>query len=303
MESASMQAAGGAALAELLRSPRFEVFPSSGIEDEVVEHLSNDVKVTVTSSPKQGIETTVQLSAELARRGFEVVPHVSARLVQDEKHLHDILQGLHDVGVHDIFVIGGDVKEPVGKFAGAFDLLTTMADLGHGFDQIGIAGYPESHPFISDEMTIRAMSEKASLATYIVSQLCFEPRIIDSWVAAVRERGVSLPIYIGLPGVVPRRKLVRLSMKIGVGESARFLRKHGNVVAPLLLRGSYGPGDLIEGLAPHVGDARKIGGFHFFTFNELVRTERWRQQAIRRLGRPAGRAAASTTSRGRTSRA
>jgi hypothetical protein len=39
-----MKAAGGAALAELLRSPRYEVFPSSGIEDEVVEHLSNDVK-------------------------------------------------------------------------------------------------------------------------------------------------------------------------------------------------------------------------------------------------------------------
>jgi methylenetetrahydrofolate reductase (NADPH) len=282
-----MKAAGGAALAELLRSPRYEVFPSSGIEDEVVEQLSNDVKVTVTSSPKRGIETTLQLGAELARRGFEVVPHVSARLVKDEKHLQDILQGLHDVGVHDILVIGGDVEEPVGTFTSAFDLLTAMAELGHGLDQIGIAGYPESHPFISDEMTIRAMSEKASLATYIVSQLCFEPRTIDGWIAAVRERGVDLPIHVGIPGPVPRRKLVRISTRIGVGESARFLRKHGNVLARLLLRGSYGPGYIIEGLAPHTGDARNIGGFHIFTFNELERTERWRQQAIRRLGRPA----------------
>ena len=80
---------------------------------------------------------------------------------------------------------------------------------------------------------------------------------------------------------------MRISMRIGVSESARFLRKHGNVLARLLLRGSYGPGYLIEGLTPHIGDARNIGGFHIFTFNELGRTERWRQQAIRRLDRPA----------------
>jgi methylenetetrahydrofolate reductase (NADPH) len=283
VENASMKAAGGSALAELLRSPRYEVFPSSGIEDEVVEHLSNDVKVTVTSSPRRGIETTLQLSAELARCGFEVVPHVSARLVKDEQHLQDILQRVYEVGVRDILVIAGDVQEPVGRFTSAFDLLTAIAELGHGLEQIGIAGYPESHPFISDEMTIRAMSEKASLATYIVSQLCFEPRTIDGWIAAVRERGVDLPIYVGIPGPVRRRELVRISTRIGVGESARFLRKHGNVLASLWLRGSYGPGYLIEGLAPHMGDARNIGGLHIFTFNELERTERWRQQAIQRL--------------------
>jgi methylenetetrahydrofolate reductase (NADPH) len=281
-----MKAAGGAALAELLRSPRYEVFPSAGIEDEVTEHLPNDVKVTVTSSPRRGIETTLKLSAELARRGFEVVPHISARLVADAGHLQDIVHRLRDVGVHDVLVIGGDVEEPVGRFTSAFDLLTAMTELDHGLDQIGIAGYPESHPFISDEVTIRAMAGKAPLATYIVSQLCFEPRSIDGWIAAVRKRGVELPIYVGIPGPVPRRKLVRISTRIGVGESARFLRKHGNVLARLLLRGSYGPGYLIEGLAPHTGDARNIGGFHVFTFNELEQTERWRQQAIRRLGPP-----------------
>jgi methylenetetrahydrofolate reductase (NADPH) len=279
-----MKAAGGAALAELLRSPRYEVFPSVGIEDEVAEHLPHDVKVTVTSSPRRGIETTLQLCGEVARRGFQVVPHISARLVEDERHVQDIVQRLHNMGVRDVLVIGGDVEQPIGTFTSAFDLLTAMAELGHDLDQIGIAGYPESHPFISDETTVRAMAEKAPLATYIVSQLCFEPRTIDAWIAAVRKRGVDLPIYVGIPGPVPRRKLVRISARIGVGESARFLRKHGNVLARLLLRGSYGPGYLIERLAPETGDARNIGGFHVFTFNELAQTERWRQQAIRRLG-------------------
>jgi hypothetical protein len=60
LEKASAQATARAALAELLRRPRYEVFPSSGIEDGVAEHLSPDVKVTVTSSPSRGIETTLQ---------------------------------------------------------------------------------------------------------------------------------------------------------------------------------------------------------------------------------------------------
>lgn len=270
-----MTAAVGAALAELLRRPRYEVFPSSGIEDEVVEHLPPGAKVTVTSSPRRGIETTLRLGTELARRGFEVVPHVSARLVRDDEHLQSILQGLHDAGVLDVLVIGGDVEKPAGRFTSAFELLTAIAERGHGLEEIGIAGYPESHPFIGDEAAIRALTDKAPLATYVVTQLCFEPRTIDAWIEAVRGRGVQLPIYVGIPGAVERRKLLRISTRIGVGESARFLRRHGNVLARLL-RGRYGPGHVVEGLT------QPIAGFHIFTFNELGPTERWRRAAVSR---------------------
>jgi methylenetetrahydrofolate reductase (NADPH) len=273
------------ALFELLRRPRYEVFPLEGIEEEVALHVPRDLKVTITSSPVRGIDTTLELAEGLAGHGYEVVPHIPARLVADERHLNEILTRLREIGVRELLVIGGDIEEPAGRYTSAFELLVAMTELGHTLAGIGVAGYPESHPFISDDVTMESMHDKASLATYIVSQLCFEPHVIAGWIAAVRERGVDLPIYIGIPGAVGRSRLLRISTRIGVGESARFLRRHGNVLARLFLLGGYSPGFLVNGLRPLLGDPRnRIAGFHVYTFNEVGRTERWRQEAIRRLG-------------------
>ena len=59
------------------------------------------------------------------------------------------------------------------------------------------------------------MFAKAPMATHIVSQVCFDAEVICGWIRAVRQRGTDLPIWIGVPGCVPRAKLLRLSMKIG----------------------------------------------------------------------------------------
>jgi len=271
-------------LVALLRRPRYEVFPLEGVEDEVAAHVPRDVKVTVTASRARGLERTLELAGELARRGFEVVPHVPARLVADKEHVKRILDRLGEIGVHDILALAGDADQPAGQFAGAFELLVAMSELGHGLDEIGITGYPESHPFISDVQTIESMFEKAPFATYIVSQLCFEPAVIAGWIAAVRARGTDLPIHIGIPGAVSRARLLRISTKIGVGESIRYLRKQRNVVARLVLRGGYTPSILIRGLTSLLEEPEnRIGGFHVFTFNELAETERWRQETIRSL--------------------
>jgi methylenetetrahydrofolate reductase (NADPH) len=272
------------ALGELLKRARYEIFPLEGIEEEVSVHVPQDVTVTITSSPSRGMDRTLELAAALVGRGFAAVPHISARLVVDAGQLKAILGRLNEIGVSEVIVIAGDVEKPEGRFAGAFELLEAMAQLGHGLNAIGIAGYPESHPFISDEQTIEAMFDKAPLATYIVSQLCFEPAVIAGWIAAVRERGVHLPIYIGIPGAVSRARLLRISTRIGVGESARFLRGRGTLLTRLFLRGRYSPDYLIDGLAPHLGDPlSNLGGFHIYTFNELGKTELWRQETIKRL--------------------
>jgi methylenetetrahydrofolate reductase (NADPH) len=270
-------------VSHLLRRPRYEIFPLEGIEDEVAEHIPTDVKMTVTSSPKRGIEATLRLAEELSRRGFVVVPHVAARAVRDRAHLSEIVDRLRGADVDELLVIGGDVPDP-GTFTSSYELLAAMDELGHPFRQIGIAGYPESHPFISDEATIAAMFEKAPFAAYVVSQLCLDPRMIAGWIARVRRRGVTLPVYVGIPGVIPRRKLLRISTRIGVGESTRFLRKHGGVLGRLLLRGSVGPAYLVDGLERLGTD---VAGFHVYTFNELAATERWRQETLERGERAA----------------
>ena len=269
------------AVAEALRRPRYEVIPLQGAEEQVVEHVPKDVKVTVTASPKKGIESTLDLAERLSKRGYETAPHLSARLVRDEVHLEEILGRLRGSGIRDAFVVAGDAQEPAGKFAGASGLLAAMAELGHDLDEIGITGYPESHPFISDADTINAMYEKEPYATYIVSQICFDAEVIAGWARRVRQRGVDLPIYVGMPGAVSRQKLLRISRGVGLGESARFLKKYGNWFVRFFLPGGYSPDRLVEGLTPLFTDPEsKVRGFHVYTFNEVGNTEAWRREKL-----------------------
>jgi methylenetetrahydrofolate reductase (NADPH) len=278
------QDTGSARLADLLRSARFEVLPLEGIEDQVVANLATDVKVTVTASPRRGLDATLELTERLTRAGYATVPHISARLVRDRAHLAELLERLHAGGVRELFVLAGDAAEPAGEFPGAVELLEAMGPRRADFEAIGITGYPESHHLISDEETIQAMFAKAPMATHIVSQVCFDAEVICGWIRAVRQRGTLLPIWIGVPGCVPRAKLLRLSMKMGLGESARYLRHNRGWLSRLLGR-RFTPADLVGGLAPCATDpSARVAGFHLYTFNEVARTERWRRRMLERLG-------------------
>jgi len=184
----------------------------------------------------------------------------------------------------DAFVIAGDAPEPAGEFEGAARLLEGMARIGHHFEEVGIGGYPESHPIISDEATIQAMYDKSPYATYIVSQICFDAAVVSSWARWVKRRGVALPIYVGMPGNVSRQKLMRISASIGLGESARFLRKHGSRLLRMFLPGGYTPDRLISALEPTLVDPESnVAGFHIYTLNEVRKTEEWRRALLQRV--------------------
>jgi methylenetetrahydrofolate reductase (NADPH) len=277
-----MVVSAGPTVAQLLHNPRFDVLPLDGIEDQIREHLFTDTKITIAASPRKGLEATLDLSERLAGAGYPVVPHLAARLVRDRVHLEEVLARLEAAGISELFVPAGDATEP-GEFQSAADLLEAMGDSRTLFDRIGITGYPESHHLISDEETIRAMFTKADMATDIVSQLCFDPATIGWWIGAVRARGVRLPIWIGIPGCVDHAKLVRISMKIGIGESARFLRHQRGMLTRLVTR-QFEPTRLVDGLAQVVSEPDTgVAGFHLYTFNEVGRTERWRQRTLTRL--------------------
>jgi methylenetetrahydrofolate reductase (NADPH) len=272
------------ALLAALERPRYEVLPLTGIIDDVLARVPTAVKMTVTASPSMGLEPTVGVVEALASRGYAAVPHLSARLIRDREHLEDMLLRLRAADVREVFVIAGDARERAGEFADAAGLLSAMGELRERFPEIGIAGYPESHRFISDETTIEAMCEKEPMATYIVSQICFDADVIAPWVRRVRERGTLLPIWIGVPGSVGNRKLLRTALRIGLGESIRFLRGHRGWLRTLALPRRFTPTELLQQLTPAIADAAaRIAGIHVYTFNELERTERWRLQLIDRL--------------------
>jgi methylenetetrahydrofolate reductase (NADPH) len=265
---------------EILSRPRFEIFPTKGAEEQA-DHLPKDAKVAVTCSPTKGIESTLLFSERLLQRGLRVVPHIAARLVADRAHLEEILRWFDEHNLREIHVIGGDSKEPVGPYASAFELLGAMSRLEHGVEEVGIGGYPEGHPLIDDKELDRALIGKQSFASYVVTQLCFDADAILGWISDIRHRGIRLPVYVGLPGAVDRMKLLQFSLKVGVGDSARFLKKQSGLMGMLLKPGGYSPDELVERLAPYAGDRHyDIAGLHLYTFNQVESTEQWRQRML-----------------------
>jgi methylenetetrahydrofolate reductase (NADPH) len=272
-----------APLVAALEQPRYEVLPLDGVADKVLAHVPREIKVTVTASPTRGLDATLGLAETLLAAGYRVVPHLSARLVRDGMHLQEILDRLEAAAVREIFVIAGDAHTPAGDYASAAALLEAMGERRAGFDAIGISGYPESHHLIPDDETIAAMFAKEPFATHIISQLCFDPAVIAAWIRAVRARGTQLPIWIGVPGSVERQHLLRVSLKVGLGESVRVLRGH-RAWLRLALHRRYSPTRLLGELAGTIVDPdARVAGLHIYTFNELEQTERWRRQLLERL--------------------
>ncbi|GAB3484083.1 methylenetetrahydrofolate reductase [Amycolatopsis cihanbeyliensis] len=269
------------ALQRSLAGARFEVLPLRGAAERV-EHLPAGTTVTVTSSPAKGMTATLELAERLRGAGYHAVPHLAARSILDPAHLKDLLDRMADTGLSEAFVIAGDSPTPAGEFTDSLGLLRAMAELGRRPARIGVGGYPERHAFIPDADVTAALAAKAAHADYLVSQICFDSVVTASWVQDLRARGIELPIHLGIPGVVDGTKLMRISMKIGIGESLRFLRKQHGMVGKLLTR--YTPEGLCRELAPVVADpAYGIAGWHFFTFNEIARTRRFRDELSVRL--------------------
>ena len=273
----------GRALAGFLRAPRYEIFPTEDVANQVVAHVPREVTLTVTASPRRGMPATVLLAVALAGLGYNAIPHLSARMIRDRHELGQILEALRAAGIRNVFVVAGDAKQPAGEFPDALSLLTALPP-DHGLTEIGVTGYPESHPFIHDDVTIQAMWDKRRIATYIVSNLSFDVATIKRWVDRVRHRGVQLPVYVGMAGVADPIRLLRVSTKIGVADSARFLRGHPSWLARMFGPGGYEPGRFASGLLPELAAPdRRVAGLHIFTFNEIEPTERWRREMLARL--------------------
>ena len=271
------------AIRRALAHPKYELIPLKNVLGQS-EHLPAGAVVSVTASPQKGMGATIDLTLELQERGFEAIPHLSARLTADRAELEEILRRLDDAGIHKAFVVGGDV-EGHGEFFDGLALLTAMEQIGHGLTEIGVPGYPEGHHIVDVPTIKKALEEKLPYASYVTSQMCFTPDAIDGWVKGLRESGVGLGIYIGIPGVAELTKLISLSLRIGVGPSARFLSKNKSLAGRLVRPGGYSPDDLVLGLAPILADpGANVLGFHVYTFNRVETTEQWRHDMLEALG-------------------
>ncbi len=269
------------ALRSCIEQIYLEVFPVDGIEEQLLG-LSDGAYIGITCSPQRGLHVTLDLVERLQGHDFHLVPHIAARQVRDSSHLRDIVQRLNQQGVRSVFVPGGDIVEPVGSFSSSLMLLRELAEIGHDFEHVGVAAYPEGHPAIAPQVLLEALKSKQELATYMVTQMCFDPDRLLQWLKAMRGLGVTLPAWLGLPGVMNRIKLLQTALRIGVGESARFARKQPSLAGQVLRSKNYSPDQLVFDLAAGIEDrGLGIDGFYLFSFNQVRATVAWREGLLR----------------------
>jgi methylenetetrahydrofolate reductase (NADPH) len=261
----------------LLDVVTFEVIPLKGVIERA-RVLPAKTPVSITASPAKGLQATVDLALQLRELGYMVTPHISARMVNDRPELVRITRLLTEAGITDVLVVGGDADD-YGKFKDSAALLREMADIGHSFAEVGITGYPEGHPFIPLDALRQAMLEKQRYATYVTTQMCFDPAAFATWLKDTRRDGVKLPVMVGVPGVVDPLRLARVAARIGVGTSIRYVKKNRAALVRMLRPGSYRPGKLVRALHtldPSLG----LVGLHLFTFNQVGPTWKWYEKAV-----------------------
>lgn len=272
------------AIRRLLAHARYEVLPTATIGDKVLEAVPTEIPVTVTASPSKGLTQTVELAERLTAEGYDVVPHLAARMVSSRAELTELVERLTAAGVTTVFVPGGDA-EAVGDYPDSLSLLEDLTAMGSPFKDVGVTGYPESHPTINDDLTIQSMWDKRRHATHIVSNLTFDPAVIRDWVHRMRLRGITLPLLLGVPGPVDRKKLLGMATKIGVGDSTRFLAKQRRLMTRLVAPGGFTGESFLTKCAPTIGESEaRVEGLHVYTFNQVAETEAWRKDWLRRLG-------------------
>ena len=271
------------ALASSVHEAYMEIFPTDSIEEKL-DVLEPNAYVAVTCSPSKGVEVTLDMSERIAARGFKVVPHIAAKMVRDKTHLREIMTRLNDMPIMSLFVPGGDATKPAGDYETALDLLRDIADFDHRFEDIGVAGHPEGHPSVSDEVLLQELIRKQEYSNYLVTQMCFDADIIGSWIRHIRDAGVTLPVWLGLPSVSSRSTLMKTSLRIGVGNSLRYLKNHSRTAARLMMSKDYRPDDLLHELAPYLADSElDIRGHHIYCFNQVEKAEQWRREFLATL--------------------
>jgi len=278
-----LSAAEQQVLAHTVHEAYMEIFPTPTVESKL-DVLEPGSYVAVTCSPSKGVDVTLDMSERLANRGFKVVPHIAAKMVRDQAHLKEILKHLDDLPIISIFVPGGDAVKPAGEYTCALDLLRAISEFDHKFTEIGVAAHPEGLPSVDNDVMTEELLRKQEFSNYLVTQMCFDAKIIGDWLRDIRNAGITLQAWIGLPGVSDRSTLIKTSLRIGVGDSLRYLKSNARIAARLMKSKSYRPDSLLADLAPYISDPfYDIQGHHIYCFNQVARTEKWRHDFLESL--------------------
>ena len=272
-----------------------EVSPTALLEDFSLEMTGKDAgkleQASATIPPGTRINVTFLGNEDLGMRlaaarvvrehGFIPVPHISARRLASREQLAEFLSALQAENASEhIFVVAGDPAEPQGPYPDAATILRYEKLQAHGVRRVSVAGYPEGHPQIPAGVLWTALADKASilretrLGDSIITQFGFDASVVLSWVEQVRQRGITLPVRIGVPGPAGVRRLLSYASRFGVSTSKTIARKYGLSLTNLM--STAGPDKFLRELAAGY-DAGRHGEIklHFYTFGGLAATSEW----------------------------
>jgi len=254
---------------------------------EAASVIPQGTKVNVTFLGNEDLQMRVAAAKAVKDLGFIPVPHISARRIGSQAQLEEFLSALQEVGATEhVFAVGGDPAEPEGPYPDSLSIIRTGILQQYGVKEVSIAGYPEGHPDIADDVLWRHFEDKSAalaeqgLDAVILTQFAFDTDPVLAWISAVRDRGIDTPIRVGTPGPAGVKRLIGFARRFGVGANAMIVKKYGFSLTNLM--GTAGPdrfvGDLSNLLAqnPASGDV----SLHFYTFGGLLATSEWARDYI-----------------------
>ncbi len=262
---------------------------------EAKDSIPAGTKINVTFLGNEDLEMRVSAAKAVRELGFVPVPHISARRLSSRGQLEEFLSRLQDVGATEsVFVVGGDPATPEGPYEDSYDVIRTGLLLDYGVKEVSIAGYPEGHPDISDEVLWRALDEKSlslkqqGLKATILTQFAFDTDPVLAWIDQVRARGIDSTIRIGTPGPAGIKRLLGFARRFGIGANAMIVKKYGFSLTNLM--GTAGPDKFVTDLSAMLADkntdapAGTTSGpvkLHFYTFGGLLATADWAREYSR----------------------
>ncbi len=220
--------------------------------------------------------------------GLEPMPHLSARRVESRAALERFLErAAGDAGVERCLLIAGDLATPAGPFADSASIIQTGLLEQYGIKVVGIGGHPEGHPAMSSEERWQVLQRKCQgietrgMAPVIVTQFAFDADLVLAWLDALRTRGITVPVLVGVPGPASISRLLRYAAMCGVGASASMLARYGISIGRLL--GTAGPEVLVDRLVKGLTSAHGPVSPHFYPFGGVAPSLDWMAQYRQRI--------------------
>ncbi len=255
--------------------------PTQADAEMLRETLPSGANIFLSAVPKRPRDEVVASARAIRAAGLNPVPHIAARSFPDAASADELLARLHgEADVRAVLLIGGDLPSPAGSIVGAQQLIESGVLGRRGIERVGIAGYPDGHPRMSDEelestlVTKVAAAQSAGLDVHIVTQFCFEPRVILRWIEWLRRRGLHLPVDIGLAGPTSLMTWFNYARRCGVRASAEALARRSGLVKHVF--NAVAPDPIIRALVEALPDDA-LGELkpHLFSFGGLGPTARW----------------------------